>query len=243
MAAQPPPPLAIGAIDNRPQILRNTLFRNRGDHSFEEIAEFSGLSRSDWSWQPVFLDVDLDGFEDLLITAGHAMDVQDLDAEGQIRARQHAWPPQMNPAERQKAFTQELMIHNRLYPRLDMPIVAFRNRADLTFAETTQEWGTSQPGVHHGVAHADFDLDGDLDLVVNNLGSFAGVYRNENHLPRVAVRLRGLPPNSEVRESESVQALPLDRHANRDHAEWLLHADCRSEAPGHRHALGRHAAR
>src|SRR5262249_7253516 len=39
--------------------------------------------------------------------------------------------------------------------------------------------------------------DGDLDLVVNNLGSPAGLYRNEANRPRVSVRLRGVPPNTE----------------------------------------------
>jgi hypothetical protein len=42
-------------------------FRNRGDGTFEEIAAYAGVTASDWSWQPVFLDVDLDGFEDMII--------------------------------------------------------------------------------------------------------------------------------------------------------------------------------
>src|SRR5436190_10547953 len=43
---------------------------------------------------------------------------------------------------------------------------------------------------------ADLDNDGDLDVVVNNLNGPAGIYRNESNAPRVAVRLRGLPPNT-----------------------------------------------
>src|SRR3989475_11096183 len=80
MFAQKPAPSPIGAIDNRPQIMRNTLFLNRGDGTYAEMANYAGLSASEWSWSPVFIDVDLDGFEDLLITTGHAKDVQDLDA-------------------------------------------------------------------------------------------------------------------------------------------------------------------
>ena len=193
-AAGPVPPSSVLV---RPQFMRNTLFHNRGDGTFEEMAHFSGLTASDWAWQPVFIDVDLDGYEDLLITAGHFRDVQNMDAVAEIDARQHSWRGYTNEVERQKAFTQELMVHNRLFPDLLMPVVAFRNQGNLTFAETTALWGTDLPGVHHGLAMADFDGDGDLDFVVNNLGTAAGVYRNESSAPRVAVRLRGLPPNTQ----------------------------------------------
>src|SRR5205814_9280424 len=90
-------PTRVGEIANRPQIMRNTLFHNRGDGTFAEIADFSGLPASDWSWQPVFIDVDLDGYEDLIISAGHTRDVQDVDATMQIKSRQHAWPNDMEP--------------------------------------------------------------------------------------------------------------------------------------------------
>ena len=189
-----PPP---GLIDDRLQFMRNTLYVGRGDGTFAEVANFARVAASEWSWSPVFLDVDLDGYEDLLITAGHAKDVQDLDALAKIRARQHSWAGFTNEVERQKAFTQELMEHMRLYPPLDAPVVAFRNLGGARFEETTAVWGTEQPGVHHAIALADFDRDGDLDLAVNNLGGAAGIYRNDSAAPRVAVRLKGLAPNTQ----------------------------------------------
>jgi hypothetical protein len=196
LPAQKSPTPAIGTIEDRPQILRNTLFHSRGDGTYAEVANFSGLAASEWAWQPLFLDVDLDGYEDLLITTGHAHDVQDMDAAREIQSRQHSWKGFTNAVERQKLFTQELMVHMRLYPRLETPIFAFRNSRGLTFTDMTQTWGTGQRGVHHGIALADLDNDGDLDFVVNNLDSAAGVHRNETAAPRVAVRLKGVAPNT-----------------------------------------------
>ncbi|HUR46106.1 MAG TPA: VCBS repeat-containing protein, partial [Candidatus Saccharimonadales bacterium] len=66
--------LAPGKIDNRPQYKKNVLFLNRGDGTYAEIAQYSGLEATEWSWMPVFLDVDLDGYEDVLVTTGHHRD-------------------------------------------------------------------------------------------------------------------------------------------------------------------------
>jgi hypothetical protein len=204
----------LESIEYRPQIIQNTLLHNRGDGTYEEIANYAGVAASDWTWQPLFLDIDLDGFPDLLVAAGHARDVQDMDAEHQIQARQHSWKGFTNATERSKAFTRELMGHMRLYPRLDMPIFAFRNSGALTFEDKTPDWGTAQLGVHHCIAVADFDNDGDLDLVVNNLGSAAAIYRNNSSAPRIALRLKGLPPNTQgigAQVTLTGGAVPLQR--------------------------------
>lgn len=202
--AQRPVAGMIGAIDDRPQIMRNTLMQNRGDGTFADIADFAGLSASEWAWQPVFLDVDLDGYEDVLITTGHFKDVQDLDAGATIRANPHPRPKGSGMIQYQgklmtahEAFITEKVLNSRYYPRLDTPIVAFQNRGEYHFTETTVEWGLNTPGVHHGIVTADFDADGDLDVVVNNLGAAASVYRNNTSSPRVAVRLKGLSPNAQ----------------------------------------------
>ena len=197
MLAQTPAPNPVGEIENRPQFMRNTLQLNRGDGSYAEVANLYGVPASEWSWQPIFLDVDLDGYEDLLITAGHVKDVQDMDAKAAIDKRRRSYAGYTNAVERRKAFTHDRLLNIRLYPPLNMPVFTYRNNSVAGFDDTTALWGASQPGVHHGIATADFDGDGDLDLVVNNLNEACGIYRNDTIAPRVAVRLKGLPPNTQ----------------------------------------------
>jgi hypothetical protein len=196
MAAQAPEPNLPGAITNRPQSLRNTFFHARPDGTYAEIANYAGLAASEWAWQPVFVDIDLDGRMDLLVTSGHAHDVQDRDAELKVRARQKNYGAIANAAERRRVFAADLLENMRIYPPLQTPIVAFRNSGGLRFEDVTDRWGTHQPGTYHGIALADFDGDGDLDFAVNNMNSAAGLYRNNASAPRLAVRLAGLPPNS-----------------------------------------------
>jgi enediyne biosynthesis protein E4 len=188
-----------GSAAARVQAPRNTLLLNRGDGTFAEIACFAGLEASDWSWSPLFLDVDLDGYDDLLITAGHVRDIQDLDANDTIRAQQDSWRrTPMAATNLQQAFALAKREHAKLYPPLNMPIIGFRNRGDLRFQEVTEDWGLNVPAVNHGATLADLDNDGDLDLVVNRLGSPAAIFRNDTAAPRIAVRLRGNGPNTQA---------------------------------------------
>ena len=195
-----------GTIDDRPQISRNMLFRNRGDGTFEEIAAYAGVTATDWSWQPIFLDVDLDGYEDMIMPTGFAHDVNDMDAMEKMKILQRAGrlaPPKSGPDGQpvprspQEQKTEEIYQRNKLAEPLKTPIVAFRNLGNLKFEDTGPAWGFEQPAFANGIAVGDLDNDGGLDFVVNNLGSAAGVYHNHGSAPRVAVRLKGLPPNTQ----------------------------------------------
>ena len=183
-----PPPIVHtpGLFLNRPQYQMNTLFLNRGDTTFTEIAQLSGLDAADWAWSCVFLDVDLDGWQDVLVVNGMERAGRDLDIAEQIaRMRKGRRPTDT-----------EIFQARRMFPRLSTPNLAFRNQWDLTFAEVGQQWGFAQKGVTTAMATADLDNDGDLDVVVSNFNDHAGLYRNDGTAPRVGVRLLGRAPNT-----------------------------------------------
>ncbi|MEK7403032.1 MAG: FG-GAP-like repeat-containing protein [Gemmatimonadota bacterium] len=175
-------PKLPGSEANRTQMQRNTLQLNRGDGSFAEIARYAGVGASGWSWSTLFLDVDLDGWEDILVGTGHRWDVMDGDTQYRLRNRlqQIDW--------RRMLFE---------YPPLPLPNVAFRNRGDLTFEDASRAWRFDLgEDISHGMAVADLDGDGDMDVVINRLGTPAAVLRNDATEPRIAVRLRGEAPNT-----------------------------------------------
>src|ERR1041384_941253 len=104
------PPADI--LADRPQIMRNTLFLNRGDGTYADISDYAAVASADWAWQPIFLDVDLDGYEDLLISAGFYRDVQDRDAIAATSIRRVLPKDVTNQASMQLAFALEKMTNS-----------------------------------------------------------------------------------------------------------------------------------
>jgi hypothetical protein len=176
----------VGRYEDRPQIEGNTLQRGRGDGSWAEIAQLSGLEATEWSWACAFLDVDLDGWQDVLVANGMERAGRDLDAAEALRARR----------QNRRLTEREVFEARRIFPRLATTNLVFRNRGDLSFADVSAEWGFDLAGVSQAIALADLDNDGDLDAIVGNLNAAAAVYRNDAPAPRVGVRLAGRAPNT-----------------------------------------------
>ena len=162
------------------QVRRNTLLIQREDGTYAELAHFAGVEASDWSWCPVFMDVDLDGWQDLLVVNGHAMDALDSDT---LEKRNKL--PGNSPQRR--------MIE---YPELTTANVAFRNLGNLTFEPAGDRWNFNSTKIGNGMATGDLDNDGDLDVVVNCLNGSPLIYRNTSSKPRAAVRLEGHASNT-----------------------------------------------
>ncbi len=177
-------PKRPGDIETQLQQQRNALFVNRGDGTFAEASLYAGVQASGWSWSTMFLDVDLDGWQDILVANGHLWDIMDADTQERLQNRltDVSW----------RRLRWE-------FPKLPLRNVAFRNRGDMTFEDASARWrfGT-EDDISHAFAAGDLDGDGDLDVVVNRLGSPALVLRNDASAARVAVRLVGDAPNTKA---------------------------------------------
>ena len=182
-----PPELHFGVYNDRPQYSYNTVYLNNGDGTYAEIGFHTNLAATEWSWSPVFMDVDLDGYDDFLVTTGHPLDMQDMDVSNKGEQLK----------QQRKHSPRELLEMRFMFKPLVLRNLAFRNQGNLRFTEKSADWGFDHAGISHGMALADLDNDGDMDIAVNNFNEAATVYRNNSPAPRIAVKLRGTQPNTQ----------------------------------------------
>ena len=171
-----------------PQFVRNNLQLNLGGGLFSEIGLLSGIYSTDWSWAPLFCDLDNDGWKDLFITSGIYRRANDLDYVKFLTGGNRLNPSKDNSNIPDKGLYDKMP----LYPNVNY---MYRNNRDLTFSNENITWGSGPESYSNGSAYADLDNDGDMDLVVNNINEEAFIYRNnaEKHLNNhsVSIKLKG----------------------------------------------------
>lgn len=175
------------------QYMHNTLQYNNGDETFSEIAWYSGVAASDWSWGALLFDADNDGYRDLYVCTGIYQDVTNQDFidffAGEV-VQKMALTGEKEDIE----YVISRMPSNMQFNRF------FHNNQDLTFSETGITSGFNKKSFSNGAAYGDLDNDGDLDLVVNNLNQEAFIYKNNsesiNDHHFISVKLKGKIKNS-----------------------------------------------
>ena len=155
------------------QYIQNTLQLNNGNGSFSEIANYSGVAATDWSWAGLIFDMDNDGYRDIFVTNGVNHDLTDLDFVDFFA----------NEIIQNMALTGQKETVDSIIDKMPVkpqPNYAYKNKHDITFSDETIPWGFGLKSLSNGAAYGDLDNDGDLDLVVNNVNMQSFLYENNS---------------------------------------------------------------
>ena len=176
------------------QYSRNTLQLNIGrGMKFADIALYSGVAATDWSWSPLIADFNLDGKADIFVSNGIKNRPNDLDYIKFISTLSHSHST-IGAREHDKEILKHL-------PKGAWHNYIFEGSNNLKFIDRSTDWGFDNVTLAQGAAYADLDGDGDLDLITNNMNEPAGIYKNNTrtmHADRhyLTVKLKGKAPNT-----------------------------------------------
>ncbi|TMI83594.1 MAG: CRTAC1 family protein [Bacteroidetes bacterium] len=175
------------------QYTQNCLQLNNKNGMFKDIANYSGVCATDWSWGALMFDMDNDGWNDIYVCNGVNRDVTNLDFMNFFADETYH---KMVLSGKKREVDQLL----KQIPRTPLPNKVYRNNGNLKFTDIGSTWGFTQASFSNGAAYGDLDNDGDLDLVVNNENQPAFIYKNNareiNHNNYVGFSLRGRGKNS-----------------------------------------------
>jgi hypothetical protein len=136
----------------------NRLYHNNGDGTFSDVTEKAGVRGSGWSSSAAWIDLDSDGFLDLVVLRYMDWDFTDVwCGEHKEGYRAYCHPDYFKPIS---------------------PLV-YHNNGNGTFTEVSAKSGLSKPGKGLGIAFADYDRDGSMDLFVANDSMLEFLYRNK----------------------------------------------------------------
>jgi enediyne biosynthesis protein E4 len=165
------------------QYMFNALQLNRGNGTFSEIAQLAGVANTDWSWSSLFIDIDNDCNKDLFVTNGIKRDIRFVDGINKIRDM---------IASGQVKLSEIL----NAVPSQKLKNYAFKNNSNLRFTNTSDEWGFGVESFSNGMAYADLDNDGDLDLVINNVDDLPFIFKNNSTQNYLRIKLDGDKSNT-----------------------------------------------
>lgn len=174
------------------QYTRNALQLNRGANHFSEIGLYSGVAATDWSWAPLWFDFDNDGLKDLFISNGIPKRLNDIDYINYISDQSIQQQIKDNRLdEKDRTLIDK-------FPQIKIPNKFYRNEGEMKFADLHDSLEDA-PSYSNGAVYADFDNDGDLDVMVNNIEDKSLLYRNTSNDKRteqfVNITLKGSPSN------------------------------------------------
>ncbi|MDR3711768.1 MAG: FG-GAP-like repeat-containing protein [Puia sp.] len=155
------------------QYSRNNLQYNRRNGLFSEVGLYAGVAATDWSWSPLWFDFDNDGLKDLFVSSGIPKRLNDIDYINFVSS------PEMQEKMRSESLDEKDLDLTKKFPEIKVPNRFFRNEGDLRFADWGDRIGDARNGYSNGAVFADFDNDGDLDVVVNAIDGPVLLYENK----------------------------------------------------------------
>ncbi len=179
------------------QNMRNTLQLNYGSEGdsmpvFSETGQMMGLSNTDWSWGALIADFDNDGWKDVFVTNGYLHDYTNMDFLKFMQS-------EIGPYTEAGVKNQNLLPLVQMMPSTKLSSYMLRHDGDMNFKNVTKDWSLNDRSISNGVAYADFDNDGDLDLVVNRLDDAFAMYQNKAAAKEnkyIKLKLVGTAPNT-----------------------------------------------
>jgi hypothetical protein len=165
------------------QYMTNTMQINTGMGSFSDIANMAGTAFTDWSWASLVVDLDNDGWKDIIVTNGIKKDVDNNDYSIKLRKLDS------------DTTADDLFELSQAAPSQPIANYVYKNKKELQFEKITKDWGFDTPSFSNGMAYGDLDNDGDLDVITNNIDAPAFVYENKATGNFLKINLEGSEKN------------------------------------------------
>ena len=155
------------------QFTRNMLYINREGGNYQESGLLSGVAATDWSWSALFGDFNQDMEQDLFISNGIPKRPNDLDYIKFVSSEQIQNKISNTGLIDQKAL--EKMPSGKTHNYI------FEGTSELEFKDRSSNWIANDTLASGATAYGDFDNDGDLDLITNNLNNSPTLYVNQTN--------------------------------------------------------------
>ena len=173
------------------QYARNALQLNQRNNSYKEIAAYTGMHATDWSWCPLIFDMDMDGRKDVFISNGIPKRMNDIDYINFINGDDLLYKIQFDHVKEK-----DLKVIDKI-PEIKIKNKFYLNQEDLIFADVEKNIQGLSDSYSNASIYADLDNDGDYDIVTNNINDKAFIFRNNTDQKNsVSIKLQGQKNNS-----------------------------------------------